>query len=82
MVCCCRMKFGKGFDWVRGGKLPGLCGADCITGCKDVTGLDGWSARQMWRPYASSARHAAQPPPSVDGIRIDFWGLPQVQLAP
>jgi hypothetical protein len=45
-----RMRFGKDFDWVRGGKLPGLCGSDCLTGCKAVTGLDGWSSRQMWRP--------------------------------
>ena len=46
----CRMKFGPRFDWVNGGKLPGLCGAECLTGCKNVTGLDGWSSRQMWRP--------------------------------
>lgn len=45
-----RMKFGPNFDWVRGGKLPGLCGAECQTGCKEVTGLDGFSSRQMWRP--------------------------------
>jgi hypothetical protein len=38
------------FDWVRGGEAPGLCGAKCLTGCKEVTGLDGWSSRNMWRP--------------------------------
>lgn len=45
-----RMRFGPNFDWVRGGKLPGLCGARCHTGCKEVSGLDGFSSRQMWRP--------------------------------
>lgn len=32
----------------RGGKLPGLCGAECVTGCDPVDGLTGWSARHMW----------------------------------
>lgn len=45
-----KLKFGPGFDWVLGGKLPGLCGGLCQTGCKEVTGLDGWSSRHMWRP--------------------------------
>jgi hypothetical protein len=44
------MRFSKDFDWVKGGKLPGLCGAKCLTGCKVVTGDDGWSMRSMWRP--------------------------------
>ena len=46
----CRVKFGPNFDWVQGGKLPGLCGAECQTGCRQVSGVDGWSSRQMWRP--------------------------------
>lgn len=50
VVYNCRMRFGPNFDWVRGGKLPGLCGARCHTGCKEVSGLDGFSSRQMWRP--------------------------------
>lgn len=32
----------------RGGKLPGLCGAECVTGCDPADGLTGWSARHMW----------------------------------
>lgn len=53
----CRMRFGPNFDWVRGGKLPGLCGGRCLTGCKEVTGLDGWSSRQMWRPCVWPPEH-------------------------
>jgi hypothetical protein len=53
----CRMKFGPNFDWVRGGKLPGLCGAECQTGCKEVTGLDGFSSRHMWRPCVWPPEH-------------------------
>src|SRR4029434_11179213 len=26
------LKFDKDFDWVKGGKLPGLCGGECPTG--------------------------------------------------
>jgi len=51
------MKFAEGFDFVRGGKLPGLCGYNykqrpsdgCNTGGGYPSGYDGWSARGMWR---------------------------------
>ncbi|MCP4523477.1 MAG: hypothetical protein GY828_04625 [Candidatus Gracilibacteria bacterium] len=35
------------FDFVKGGKLPGLCGGDCPTGGADIQ--NGFSARMMWR---------------------------------
>lgn len=42
--------FEEGFDFVKGGKLPGLCGGPkTITGGDKVTGDEGWSARIMWR---------------------------------
>lgn len=42
--------FEKGFEFVKGGKLPGLCGGPkTITGGKHCNGLDGWSVRLMWR---------------------------------
>ena len=51
------IKFSEDFDFVRGGKLPGLCGYNvtqdpgdgCNTGGGFPTGYDGWSARGMWR---------------------------------
>lgn len=43
-----RIKFEEGFQFVKGGKLPGLCGGKCYTGGVPATG-DGWSARIMWR---------------------------------
>ena len=42
------LKFEEGFDFRRGGKLPGLCGGRANTGGNRPTG-DGWSARYMWR---------------------------------
>jgi len=42
--------FSKDFDWVKGGKLPGLCGGpDNVSGGIPSTGTNGFSARLMWR---------------------------------
>ena len=46
--CDYYVKFQTGFDFRRGGKLPGLCGGRGNTGGNKSTG-DGWSARYMWR---------------------------------
>ncbi len=42
-----RLKFGSNFEWVKGGKLPGLCGGDCPSGGESAD--NGFSARYMWR---------------------------------
>jgi len=42
-----RVIFEKGFDFRKGGKLPGLAGGKANTGGKKPTG-DGWSSRYMW----------------------------------
>jgi len=44
-----RIKFEEGFEFVKGGKLPGLCGGQCYTGGNTPQQGDGWSARIMWR---------------------------------
>lgn len=41
------VKFDKDFEFVKGGKLPGLAPKKHITGCKDSV-PEGWSARMMW----------------------------------
>ena len=44
--------FEHGFEFVKGGKLPGL-GPDKVTaGCAPIA-ADGWSARVMWRRYGT-----------------------------
>ena len=44
-----RLRFDPGFDFSRGGKIPGLSsGAGAPSGCKRSDGT-GFSARQMWR---------------------------------
>jgi len=44
-----RIKFEQDFEFVQGGKLPGLCGGKCYTGGMVPPQGDGWSARIMWR---------------------------------
>ncbi|QDV51146.1 polysaccharide lyase [Gimesia fumaroli] len=45
-----QVTFSKNFDWVKGGKLPGLCGGpESVTGGNRANGTNGFSARLMWR---------------------------------
>ena len=44
-----RVRFAPGFDFVRGGKLPGLAGGTAPTGSTQATGFNGWAGRLMWR---------------------------------
>lgn len=48
-----RVKFEHGFDFVRGGKLPGLAGGEANTGGSIPDGTDGFSARMHWRTDGS-----------------------------
>jgi hypothetical protein len=44
------VRFGKDFDWVKGGKLPGLSGGpENVSGGRPANGSNGFSARLMWR---------------------------------
>jgi hypothetical protein len=66
--------FEPDFDFVKGGKLPGLCGGPkTITGGDAVTGKEGWSARIMWRKDGRGQAyvyHMNQP--SKYGDEFDF----------
>ena len=45
-----KLTFSQGFNWVKGGKLPGLCGGPkSVTGGNPANGRNGFSARLMWR---------------------------------
>lgn len=44
-----KVRFESGFDFVKGGKLPGLYGGDAPSGGDDVDGENGFSMRLMWR---------------------------------
>ncbi|KAJ3937498.1 MAG: polysaccharide lyase family 14 protein [Lentinula lateritia] len=60
--------FDENFDWVLGGKLPGLRGGTNATGCSggdEPTGLDCFSARLMWRPDGAGEVYAYIPTTNV-----------------
>jgi hypothetical protein len=58
-----KVRMNTNFDYVKGGKIPGLCGGNCVAGGRPVTNAApdpkgnnnpngkalGWSARSMWR---------------------------------
>lgn len=56
-----RIKFGSNFDFVRGGKLPGLAGGTANTGGNTPKGNDGWSARMMWKRAGRIVQYVYHP---------------------
>lgn len=49
------LMFPEDFDFVKGGKLPGLGGGIAPTGGQEVTGYNGFTNRYMWRKNSSGA---------------------------
>ena len=56
-----RIKFEDNFDFVRGGKLPGLAGGTANTGGNTPNGSDGWSARMMWKRNGGIVQYVYHP---------------------
>jgi hypothetical protein len=56
-----RVRFSPGFDFVRGGKLPGLYGGRGHSGGVQPTGEDGFSMRLMWRESGQGEVYAYLP---------------------
>lgn len=45
-----RLKFHSGFNFVKGGKLPGLMGGTAPTGCRTASeSVNGFTSRYMWK---------------------------------
>lgn len=58
-----RIRFSPTFDWVKGGKLPGLVGGTAPTGCTNDpdANANGFSARMMWRDNALPVQYTYYP---------------------
>jgi hypothetical protein len=54
-----RLRFAEDFEFVKGGKLPGLVGGTSPTGCRPDP--DGFSARNMWRPGGAIVQYIYYP---------------------
>jgi hypothetical protein len=64
------LRFDPKFDFVKGGKLPGLCGGDCPSGGKQTNGQTGWSMRYMWRERGAGQEYAYILPPLDFGTEL------------
>lgn len=60
--------FADGFDFVLGGKLPGLAGGEANTGGDRPNGRDGFSARMMWRAGGAVVQYVYHPD------QLGVWG--------
>jgi hypothetical protein len=77
LYCAYYVRFASDFDFVLGGKLPGLAGGAANTGGDKPTGRDGWSARMMWRERGEVVQyvyHVDQPTEFGQDIRWNLSG--------
>lgn len=67
------VKFGTGFDFVKGGKIPGLGGGANNTGGSKPDGTDGWSGRMMWRTGGDAVQYLYHPDqPTIYGEDLGY----------
>ncbi|KAF7967437.1 hypothetical protein HWV62_34341 [Athelia sp. TMB] len=67
MLLSYEVAFDSDFDWVKGGKLPGLRGGPEIDGCAggvEPNGTDCFSSRLMWRTNAAGEVYGYIPTPN------------------
>jgi len=71
------VRFPDDFEWVKGGKLPGLSGGRGATGGNPPDGKSGWSVRFMWRADGKGSAYVYHPDQSRkygEHFRLDnFW---------
>jgi hypothetical protein len=59
LTCAYSVRFAQGFDFVKGGKLPGMVGGSHPTGGHPAD--DGFSARLMWRRDGAAVQYVYYP---------------------
>lgn len=64
------LRFSKNFDFVKGGKLPGLFGGTATDGREIPDGTNGFSTRYMWRQDGDGEIYAYLPTSSEHGTSI------------
>lgn len=72
LYCSYRVRFDADFDFVKGGKLPGLSGGTSDTGGTKPNGSDGWSGRMMWRDEDGKAVQYVYYPDQASTYADDF----------
>lgn len=64
------LRFSKNFDFVKGGKLPGLFGGTEVSGGEKPDGTNGFSTRFMWRRNGDGELYAYLPTSKKYGTSI------------
>jgi hypothetical protein len=64
------VRFPDGFDFVKGGKLPGLFGGDVTSGQRIPDGTNGFSTRYMWRAGGAGEVYAYLPTSETHGTSL------------
>ena len=65
-----RLRFPAGFDFVKGGKLPGLFGGTATSGRRIPDGTNGFSTRYMWRAGGRGEVYAYLPSSKKHGTSL------------
>ncbi|MGC9527902.1 MAG: polysaccharide lyase [Limnospira sp.] len=65
------LRFSENFDFVKGGKLPGLFGGSEISGGEIPDGTNGFSTRLMWRRDGDGEVYAYLPTSEKYGTSVD-----------
>lgn len=73
------LRFADNFDFVRGGKLPGLYGGTALGGGDSPDGSNGFSTRFMWRKNGMGEVYAYLPKDALYGIS---YGQGSFQFSP
>lgn len=70
------VRFPADFDFVRGGKLPGLYGGEAPSGGEDVDGENGFSMRLMWREEGEGELYPYVVGFEGESVGRGFWRFP------
>ncbi len=65
-----KVRFADDFDFVKGGKLPGMCGGSSPGGGASTKEADGFSVRVMWREIGTLEDYVYH----MDRAREKNWG--------
>lgn len=75
LYCAYWIRFRPGFDFVLGGKIPGLAGGAANTGGNPPNGTDGWTTRMMWRENGQVTQYVYHPDQPGTFGEYFFWNL-------
>ena len=74
-----RFKLSDDFEFVKGGKFPGIAGGETNAGGHVPTGKDGWSVRMMWDGKGRLVQYVYHPDQPGQYGDVLFW-KPAVQI--